>query len=221
MSLRILTGEYLFLSVSGSNLYMTKIHEIEDIARGLDFLQKHDPVFCRLPEYSGHIWPCFGPGFAGLVRVVLGQQISMKAADALWVRLNDAVYPLSAEEVIKTPVEVLKDAGLSRQKISYITGLADAMCSGDPVFSHEDDDETVITKITALKGFGTWSAQMYLIFAMGRGDVWPSGDLGIRKGAGLYLGLDYVPSSDEVEKIRERFSPYCSAASLLLWNMDG
>jgi DNA-3-methyladenine glycosylase II len=175
-----------------------------------------------MPAYNGHLWPRFDPGFEGLVRIVLGQQVSIKAAHALWIRLNQTINPLTPENIIAAEIETLRGAGLSRQKIAYITGLAQAIAEERIAIAEfaSFTDEKIISEVTALKGFGLWSAQMYLMFALARPDVWPSGDLGIQIGIKNYLSLEKKPDAIETEAMRHRFEPYCTAASLLLWHMN-
>jgi DNA-3-methyladenine glycosylase II len=198
------------------------LHEIEQIASGMKYLQSSDSVFSRLPAYEGHLWPKFEPGFQGLVRVVLGQQVSIKAASAVWERLIQVAEALEPETIISMDDNVLRCTGLSRQKISYIKGLALAVKEKylDIDELNEAEDDEIIRDIITLKGFGLWSAQMYLMFALARPDVWPAGDLGVQTGMQAYLGLEERPEPEKTESYREMFSPHCTAASLLLWHMN-
>lgn len=199
-----------------------QLHLTPRIAQGLKYLQVNDPVFRELPVYEGHMWPRFEPGFKGLARVITAQQVSMKAANALWLRLNGAISPLTPAKVLDADVETVRAAGLSRQKASCLKGLAQAVTDGTLDISAMDEasDDEIAGMLTALKGIGEWSAQMYLIFALARPDVWPCGDLGIRNALKNYSGLPDRPGPEEAALMRERFSPRCTAASLLLWRLN-
>ena len=240
---------------------MPFLHEEPRIAEGIDVLTRNDPEFAKLPAYQGDMWPRLTPGFPGLARIVLGQQVSIRAANALWVKLNALLHPnltspllnpspragegndassrrsevkadvsgMGGGEVALTPSsflafspDALRSAGLSRQKILYLTGLAEAMESGafKPALFDGMSDDDVTREITALKGFGPWSAQMYLMFALARPDVWSPADLGIQEGLRKYLNAEKRPSADETAKCKAHFSPHCTAASLLLWYLN-
>ncbi len=199
-----------------------QLHCVPGIAEGLKYLQANDSVFKTLPVYEGHLWPRFDPGFAGLVRVVMGQQVSIKAANALWRKLNETINPLTPENIMVAEGETLRAAGMSRQKSSYLKGLAEAIHDERLVIEELElaPDKEVIRQITSLRGFGVWSAHMYLMFALGRPDVWPSGDLGIRMALKHYSGLRDSPGPEEAQAMKDKFSPYCTAASLLLWQLN-
>ncbi len=198
------------------------LHEVDEIAEGIRFLQRSDPVFSRIAPYTGHLWPRFDPGFPGLVRIVLGQQVSIRAASALWERLDRTINPLTPENVLAAEASLFREAGLSRQKSSYIIALASSISGGslDLQALRLQDDAEVIGTITKQKGFGVWSAQMYLMFALARPNVWPAGDLGIQIGLRNYFSLQEKPDAKETETMRQKFEPHCTAASLLLWHMN-
>lgn len=198
------------------------LHEIPAIRDGLDHLLTHDKVFKRhkikLEEFA---WPYMRPGFPGLVRIVIGQQLSTKAAASLWRRFQDEVGTITPEKILKLSPVQLRALGLSRQKAAYITGLAQAVSDKTlKIKSLEKlDDVGVHDAITSLKGFGPWSAQIYLMFSLARPDIWPHGDLGIQEGMKRYLKLDARPTAMQVLKHGERFAPHRTAASLLLWRL--
>ena len=201
---------------------MAYLHQIPRIKESLDFLLKKDPVFRDLglrPRDLG--WPYYGPGFSGLVRIVIGQQISTHAADALWKRFVDGVHTVSPNSILVLKNEDMRTLGLSHQKAKYIRELADAVKKGkfDPDGFEDMPDEHVAEAIMALNGFGPWSAEMYLMFCLARPDVWPAGDLGIQTGLQRYLNLKTRPDLARTRKEGKRFSPHGTAASLLMWHM--
>lgn len=198
------------------------LHNVPAIRAGLDFLLTNDPVFSRLDtKPEALFWPYMGPGFSSFSRIVLGQQLSTKAASSLWEKFSGALSDISPGTVLAASDEDLRAIGLSRQKISYIKGLAEAIESN--AFDVEElevlSDESVYARVTALKGFGRWSAEMYLMFALARPDIWPAGDLGIQEGLRLYLEASERPGETQTLAEGERFAPHRTAASILLWRI--
>jgi DNA-3-methyladenine glycosylase II len=158
--------------------------------------------------------------FESLARIVMGQQLSVKAAATIAQRVDQAVGgALEPTKLLATAPDQLRAAGLSRQKISYLQSLAEAVISGDlPVETlPELADEEVEAAITAVRGFGRWSAHMYMMFALGRPDIWPSGDLAVRVGFGRIMGWKDRPDEKQVIDKGGAFSPYRSALALLCW----
>jgi|TARA_X000000950_G_scaffold135951_1_gene169082 DNA-3-methyladenine glycosylase II len=158
--------------------------------------------------------------FESLARIVMGQQLSVKAAATIAQRVDETVGgALGPETLLATAPDQLRAAGLSRQKISYLQSLAEAVISGDlPIETlPELADEEVEAAITAVRGFGRWSAHMYMMFALGRPDIWPSGDLAVRVGFGRIMGWKDRPDEKRVIDEGGPFSPYRSALALLCW----
>jgi DNA-3-methyladenine glycosylase II len=158
--------------------------------------------------------------FESLARIVMGQQLSVKAAATIAQRVDQAGGgALEPTKLLATAPDQLRAAGLSRQKISYLQSLAEAVISGDlPVETlPELADEEVEAAITAVRGFGRWSAHMYMMFALGRPDIWPSGDLAVRVGFGRIMGWKDRPDEKQVIEKGGAFSPYRSALALLCW----
>ena len=150
----------------------------------------------------------------------MGQQLSVKAAATIAQRVGETVGgALGPETLLATAPDQLRAAGLSRQKISYLQSLAEAVISGDlPIETlPELADEEVEAAITAVRGFGRWSAHMYMMFALGRPDIWPSGDLAVRVGFGRIMGWKDRPDEKKVIDEGGAFSPYRSALALLCW----
>ncbi len=203
---------------------MKYVHELPSVREGLDFLLKNDPVFNKAGIDLGTFgWHYTGPGFPGLVRIVIGQQVSTSAAASMWQRFQDGVGDVTPQAVMALNEEQMKSFGLSRQKIAYITLLAQAVHGKTLKLDSfgKMDDDAVTAAITALKGLGPWSAQMYLMFGLGRPDVWPAGDLGIQEGLRKYLNAATRPGIMETLLEGKRFAPHRTAAALLLWHIKG
>ena len=150
----------------------------------------------------------------------MGQQLSVKAAATIARRVDETVGgALQPESLLATAPDKLRAAGLSRQKIGYLQSLAQAVISGDlPIETlPELTDEEVEAAITAVRGFGRWSAHMYMMFSLGRPDIWPSGDLAVRVGFGRIMGWKDRPDEEKVIDEGSIFSPYRSALALLCW----
>lgn len=162
-----------------------------------------------------------GPGFPELVRIVIGQQVSTSAARSVWLRMEGHFGEVEAHKILKLDDDALRAFGLSGQKAKYIRGLSEAVHGKefDPHALENMDDEGVYAAITALKGFGPWSAEMYMMFSLARPDVWPVGDLGVREGLRLYLKRTDRLTQEETMTLGQRFAPYRTAASILLWHM--
>ena len=159
--------------------------------------------------------------YGALLRTIVGQQLSAKAARTIYERVL-ALYggkTPSPKQILATDEADLRGAGLSGRKVEYIRDLAAHVQSGELELDRLEElsDEEVIEEISAVRGLGKWSAEMFLIFHLERPDVISGGDLGIRKAIQLELGMDEMPTPAEVEEIGERWSPHRSLASIYLW----
>lgn len=162
-----------------------------------------------------------GDAYATLLRTVIGQQLSAKAAFTIHGRVLDLYggrHP-TPEELLATPVEDLRACGLSGRKVEYIRSLAEHVRDGELELDRLDEltDEEVIAEIVAVRGFGEWSAQMLLMFFLERPDVLPTGDLGIRRAVQIRYGLRELPDREELERIAEPWRPHRSLACIHLW----
>ena len=164
-------------------------------------------------------------GFETLLRTLVGQQISTKAAASIYKRFTDRFNGApSAADIAALNEEDLRALGLSRQKIGYASGLARATLDGalDIEAWPSWEDEDIVKQITALKGFGRWSAEIYLMFSLGRRDVWPADDLALQIGLERLMGLEERPKSrKKSEPLIDHWRPYRSAGSLMLWHFYG
>ena len=158
--------------------------------------------------------------FESLARIVMGQQLSTKAAATIARRVEETVGgALQPETLLVTAPDQLRAAGLSRQKIGYLQSLAEAVLSGNlPIETLPQlTDDEVEAAITAVRGFGRWSAHMYMMFSLGRPDIWPTGDLAVRVGFGRMMGWQDRPDERRVIQEGSVFSPHRSPLALLCW----
>src|SRR5438128_2114962 len=184
-------------------------------------LKKKDPTLRRIIEAVGPYKIQFHePTFATLVRSIVFQQLSGRVARVIYQRLLDAVGgEVTPAAVGKLRPAKLRAIGLSRQKSEYILDLAKRTAAGTVVFETIDQlsDEAVVEHLTAVKGVGVWTAHMFLIFALRRADVLPTGDLGVRTAIRKAYALPDLPKPAEIEQIAAAWRPFCSVAAWYLW----
>jgi DNA-3-methyladenine glycosylase II len=193
----------------------------ERLNAGLDALAGIEPAFAAGLTRHGYPPPRIRDrGHQTLLRTIIGQQVSVASANAIWNRMEAAVgADLDPAVLAATPDEMLRTAGLSRQKISYVKSLAELIASGElDLFDLPADDEEAIAALTRIKGVGRWSAEIYLLFAEGRGDIWPAGDLAVQEEVGQLLGLPERPSEKAVREIARKWSPHRGAAAIFTWH---
>lgn len=168
-----------------------------------------------LPRKRAH-----DPSFAGLLRILVAQQISAAAARSITARLEAAANPLTPETFLALGDGDVRAIGLSGQKVRYGRALADAITEGALDLAAIDgmDDESAIAALVEIKGIGQWTAEIYLLFALRRPDVWPAGDLAIRSAVQRLRGLKERPSIAEARELAEPWRPYRSAAARFLWH---
>ena len=179
-----------------------------------------EPVFAAILARAGA--PRFRRrrnGFATLLHIILEQQVSIDAAAAMFRRLNGLCPGLTPAAFLALDDPTLRLCGFSRQKAAYGRGLAEAVASGALDFARlaaaADDD--ALAALVALKGIGRWSAEIYLIFALGRADIWPAADLGLQFGVAAELGLPARPDERGLRPLGERWRPWRSVAACLFW----
>ena len=159
------------------------------------------------------------PGFTTLVHIILEQQVSLKSAKAMLLRLQSAIDPFTPERFVSLGESHLRGLGVTRQKSAYLLHLSGSIINGDLSFnklSRMPDDEAR-TSLTRIKGIGLWSADVYLLMAMRRADIWPAGDLALAVAAKELWKLKTRPTPDELEQIAERWRPYRAVAARMLW----
>ncbi len=185
-----------------------------------DSLKKLDPVLRKLIELQKPIF--FEPRsdyFFSLCRTIVGQQVSVAAAATIFARLEDATG-LDPKIVAELSEEQIKAIGLSRQKSAYIRDLAQHFVTNPKVYEHLEhlDDEQVIAELTAIKGIGVWTAQMFLIFSLTRLDVFAPDDAGLQRAMMQLYGWQELPSKHDLAKHAERWRPYRTVACWHLWH---
>ena len=158
-------------------------------------------------------------GFKTLLKIVIDQQISVQAGAAIWDRIEKRLGVVSAERTLAVSPKTLQKCGLSKQKTAYTLELARAVQAGKLDFKglNNLDDQTVVTQLTRIKGIGIWTAEIYLMFAMGRPDILPAGDLALQIASQSLLGLKEKPQPKELRQISERWAPHRTSAALILW----
>lgn len=185
-------------------------------------LKKADGVLAAIIDRVGPFKMQYRePTFQILVRSIVYQQLSGKAALTIFNRLNEAAKtePLTPESVLKLRPAKMRALGLSQQKTNYIRELARLTRAGELVFERLPalEDAEVIERLTRVKGVGVWTAHMFLIFALRRPNVLPVGDLGVRAAIKRAYGLAELPKPAEIERLAQAWHPYCSVASWYLW----
>ena len=191
-----------------------------DLDAGMAALAAIEPAFAAGIGRIGMPEPrIYERGHATLLRTIVGQQVSVASAAAVWARLEAAMGPgIVLERLMAATDADLRAAGLSRQKAGYARSLADEILSGRLDLSAlPQDDEAAIAALVAIKGIGRWSAEIYLLFAEGRPDIWPAGDLAIQIEVGRLLGLPGRPGERETRALAEPWRPHRGAAAIFAW----
>jgi DNA-3-methyladenine glycosylase II len=196
--------------------------------RALTKLRASDPVLARVIEQAGPLEdsrdgrPDRDDHYGALVRAIVGQQLSVLAARAIYGRLTERFggrTPTALEILADDPDELRAAAGLSRAKVAYLRSLAEHVQSGELELERlsELDDEAVTAELVAVKGLGTWSAHMFLMFHLERPDVMPVGDLGIRRAMQLAYGLQELPDPETMYELSDAWRPHRTLACRYLW----
>jgi len=186
---------------------------------GIRALRRKSPHMRRIHDQTGDPPPRdYRPGFAGLARIVVGQQLSLSSAQAIWGRLQTAAQPMTPQAFLALDDDALRKAGLSSGKVKTLRALSAAIVGGldlDALSAAPEVD--VHAALTALPGIGPWSADIYLLFCLGRADAFAAGDLALQIAARAALGLGERPSRDELFDIAEAWRPWRGVAAHLLW----
>ncbi len=204
---------------------MAELASLENFKKAAEHLQAHDPilgeVIARAPL------PTFVPHkkyYQELVESIISQQLSVKAAATILKRFKELFtkdFP-SPEDILATDIEVLRSVGLSRQKASYIKDLASRVMDGSVQFDHLDSmsNQEIVDELVQIKGVGVWTVHMFLLFCMGRLDVLPTGDLGIKNGIHALYHLPEKPTPEDMTLIasNNNWHPYESVASWYIWH---
>jgi len=192
----------------------------EQINAGLDAVAKREPAIARALSLAGYPPPRIRDrGYTTLLRTIVGQQVSVAAATSVWNKLEAHLGEITPENLLAADFDALRACGLSRQKQGYARSLSELVASGELVLEHlPEEDEQAIEQLTRIKGIGRWSAEIYLLFAEGRPDIFPAGDLAVQVGMGRILGLEERPSEKHVREASEAWRPHRGAVTLLTWH---
>jgi len=193
----------------------------ERIREGLDALAAREPAFARALELAGYPEPRIRPtGYRTLLRTIVGQQVSVAAASSVWARLEALLgEDLPPEALLAADFDALRGCGLSRQKQGYARSLCELVAGGELNLEQlPEDDEEAIAELVRIKGIGRWSAEIYLLFAEGRPDIWPAGDLAVQVGVGRILGHEERPSEKALRALAEAWRPHRGAAAIFTWH---
>ncbi|MEO0820401.1 MAG: DNA-3-methyladenine glycosylase 2 family protein [Pseudomonadota bacterium] len=186
-----------------------------DIAEGAAWLAGREPAFAAVIPRLGPIPLRRRPaGFEAMLRAICGQQLSVASANAVWLRLEEACAT-SADGVAALDDAGLRACGLSRQKIAYARALAEAGIDFDALAAMPEEE--AVARLTGVKGIGTWTAEVYLMFAVGRADVFAPGDLALQEGARLLFGLPERPKEKALRARAADWSPWRAVAARILW----
>ena len=188
---------------------------------GLDSIAILEPAFARALEIAGYPEPRIRErGYATLMRTIVGQQVSVAAAASMWRKLEDFLGPqLPADRLLQADFDTLRACGLSRQKQGYLRSLCELVAGGVlELDALPADDEEAIAELTRIKGIGRWSAEIYLLFAEGRPDIWPAGDLAVQAGLHRLFALEERPSEKATRELAEAWRPHRGAAAIFTWH---
>ena len=191
------------------------------LVEAAELLAKSDADFAGVLEIYGPppLWDR-APGFETLVRIILEQQVSLASADAMYRRLTENINPLTPVTLVDACAAHLRSFGVTRQKATYFINVAMAIENGelDLAGLGRENDETVLKKLTSVKGIGPWTAKIYLLMALCRPDVWPGGDIAL---ATAYKNLKQTqqrPTQEELDEIARAWRPHRATAARLLWH---
>ncbi|AKS43018.1 DNA-3-methyladenine glycosylase family protein [Wenzhouxiangella marina] len=204
---------------TAQDFQLTRAH----LESALDEIARRDPHIAKALEAVGYPEERRrgGPSFEHFLRIIVGQQLSVKAAATIFGRVETALDgDFQPERILAMNDEELRAMGLSRQKIGYARSLSEAVLDGqlNPAELASLPDEEIVERITRVKGFGRWSAEMFLLFSLGRPDVWPADDLAIQAGLHRLKGLPERPNRKETDALGEAWRPYRGAVAVFIWH---
>ncbi len=189
----------------------------------IEYLRNKDKKLCEVIDTLGHIYRIVDTDlFSSVIHHIIGQQISTKAQQTIWQRMQETLGEVNAQAIVSAGVPLLQSMGMTFKKAEYITDFAEKVISGqfDLYAIEQMSDDEAIVQLTSLKGIGVWTAEMILLFSLQRQDIFSEGDLAILRGLRMVYHHRKIDHK-LFEKYRRRFSPYCSVASLYLWAVAG
>ena len=191
------------------------------IKSALDEVADREPKIAHALAKAGYPEPRIRPtGYKTLLRTIVGQQVSVAAATSMWNKLEAELgEDFKPTCLLERDFDTLRACGLSRQKQGYARSLCELVAAGEVDFENlPEDDEEAIAELTKIKGIGRWSAEIYLLFAEGRPDIWPAGDLAVMAGIGKILGLDERPDEKATRALAEDWRPHRGATAIFTWH---
>lgn len=194
----------------------------QQIKDDLDALAARFDYFQEAIDKAGYPAPRIrARGYATILRTILGQQVSVASASSVWNKLEAFLGEGCPPEILLSKdFDELRACGFSRQKQGYARSLAQLVVDGELTFDNfPTDDEDAITQLTRVKGIGRWTAEIYFLFAEGRSDIWPAGDLAIQESIGKMLRLPERPNEKEIRAIADDWRPHRGAAAILSWHI--
>lgn len=197
------------------------VRTTDSIKAAVEALAEREPAFAQVLVKHGIPEPRVSPpGATTLLRTIVGQQVSVAAARSMWAKLEAAFgSPPELARLLVASDEDMRTAGMSRQKAGYIRSLAELVISGElDLAALPEENEEAIALLTRIKGIGRWSAEIYLLFAEGRPDVFPAGDLAVQVELGRLMGFEEKPTEKQLREIGERWRPHRGAAAVLAWH---
>ena len=193
----------------------------EVIGASLDELARQDTNIATALAHAGYPEPRVNErGYVTLLRTIVGQQVSLASARAIWTKLEAAIGHADDPALLAAASdEALRSAGLSRQKMSYSRSLAEEVSSGRlDLYNLPEEDEAAVAELVRIKGIGRWSAEIYLLFAEGRQDIWPAGDLAVQIAMGRILRLPDKPSERHLREAAEAWRPHRGPLAIFAWH---
>lgn len=193
----------------------------QQLRDSLDAIAAIEPGFAAALARAGYPEPRVRePGYETLLRTIVGQQVSVASAGAVWRKLEAELGEGCAPDVLLArDYDALRVCGLSRQKQGYARSLAEMVVTGAlDLHALPADDEEAIAQLVRIKGIGRWSAEIYLLFAEGRPDIWPAGDLAVQIETGRILGLPERPSEKATRALADAWRPHRGAAAIMAWH---
>ena len=191
------------------------------IKTSLDAVASREQAIGRALELAGYPEPRIREtGYMTLLRTIVGQQVSVAAATSMWNKLEAELgEDFTPACLLKRDFDTLRACGLSRQKQGYARSLCELVAADElDLINLPEDDEEAITELTRIKGVGRWSAEVYLLFAEGRPDIWPAGDLAVMAGIGKILGLEERPDEKATRALAEPWRPHRGATAIFTWH---
>ena len=193
----------------------------KQLRAGIDHIAAREAGFATALGAVGYPEPRIRPtGYKTLLRTIVGQQVSVAAATSVWNKLEAELgEEIAPDELLSRDFDTLRGCGLSRQKQGYARSLCEMVASDAlDIDNLPKDDEDAISELTRIKGIGRWSAEVYLLFAEGRPDIWPAGDLAVQAGLHKILGLKTRPSEKDARALAEDWSPHRGAIAIFTWH---